>query len=148
MHIPPPVFALAAIIILYAGDMVLPSLSIHPQGQWLIGALCVVFGVAIAVVSVGKFRQHKTTITPLHPETTTALVTSGLYGYTRNPMYLGMAFCIAGIGVGLGSLLTLVVLPIFVWIITHRQILAEEQALNELFGKKYRNYMAKVRRWL
>lgn len=148
MHIPPPIFALGAILILYGGDKIVPSLSIHPQGQWLVGAICVVIGVAIAVISVGKFRQEKTTITPVHPATATALVTSGMYRYTRNPMYLGMAFCIAGIGIGLGSLLTLVVLPIFVWLITHIQISIEEVALEKRFRQAYTDYMSKVRRWI
>lgn len=148
MHIPPPVFALGAVLILYGGDKILPGLSIHPQGQWLVGAICVVLGVVIAAVSVRRFSQESTTITPAHPEKTSALVTDGIYRYTRNPMYLGMAFCIAGIGIGLGSLLTLVVLPVFVWLITHIQISIEEQALEKLFGAAYREYKSAVRRWI
>lgn len=148
MHIPPPVFALGAVLILYGGDKILPGLSIHPQGQWFVGLICVVIGVAVAVISVGIFRKEKTTITPIHPEEATALVTSGVYNYTRNPMYLGMAFCVAGIGIGLGSLLTLVVQPIFVWLITHIQISIEEVALEKRFGEAYRDYTSKVRRWI
>ncbi|MFK8034564.1 MAG: isoprenylcysteine carboxylmethyltransferase family protein [Hyphomicrobiales bacterium] len=148
MHIPPPVFALGAVLILYGGDKILPSLSIHPQGQWFVGLFCVVIGVAVAVISVGIFRKKKTTITPVHPEKASTLVTSGVYNYTRNPMYLGMAFCVAGIGIGLGSLLTLVVLPIFVWLITHIQISIEEEALEKRFGEAYKDYASKVRRWV
>lgn len=148
MHIPPPVFALGAVLVLYGGDKILPGLSIHPQGQWFVGAACVVLGVVIAAISVRRFLQEKTTITPVHPENASALVTGGIYRYTRNPMYLGMAFCIAGIGIGLGALLTLVVLPIFVWLISHIQISIEEQALEKLFGAAYRDYISKVRRWI
>lgn len=148
MHIPPPVFALGAVLILYGGDKVLPSLSIHPQGQWLVGAICVIIGLGIAAMSLRNFTQKKTTITPVHPEKTSVLVTDGVYSYSRNPMYLSMAICIAGIGVGLGSLLTLVVLPVFVWLITHIQIVTEEQALEKLFGSAYMDYTSKVRRWI
>ena len=148
MHIPPPAFALGAVLILYGTDKILPGLSIHPQGQWFVGLVCVVIGVAVAVISVGKFHQEKTTISPVEPKAATSLVTSGLYAYTRNPMYLGLAFCIAGIGIGLGSLLTLVVLPTFVWLITHIQISIEEVALEKCFGQAYRDYMKKVRRWI
>ncbi|MEP0519506.1 MAG: isoprenylcysteine carboxylmethyltransferase family protein [Hyphomicrobiales bacterium] len=148
MYIPPPVFALGAALILYGGDKILPSLSIHPQGQWLVGAICVISGLLIAAVSLRSFAQKKTTITPVHPENTSVLVTDGIYSYSRNPMYVGMAVCIAGIGVGLGSLLTLVVLPVFVWLITHIQIVNEEEALEKTFGAAYRAYSAKVRRWI
>ncbi|HEX7918484.1 MAG TPA: methyltransferase, partial [Gemmatimonadales bacterium] len=70
------------------------------------------------------------------------------YRFTRNPMYLGMTLVLAGVGLALGSPAPLIMVPLFVWFITRRFILLEEQLLLERFGATYEGYRAGVRRWL
>ena len=72
----------------------------------------------------------------------------GVYRYTRNPMYLGFLWVLFAWGIFLGSLVALMGLPIFVWIITQFQILPEEKVLAEKFGQDYQTYLSEVRRWM
>ena len=61
------------------------------------------FGLAIALAGVVAFRRAKTTVNPLTPEATTTMITLGIYRFTRNPMYLGLAFLLLGWAVFLCS---------------------------------------------
>ena len=81
-------------------------------------------------------------------ERATALVTSGSFRFTRNPMYHGMALLLFGVAVLLGSAGALLPIPVFVWIIQMRFIRGEERFLEGLFGKDYVVYKSRVRRWI
>ena len=105
-------------------------------------------GVAVAVAGVVIFRRHGTTIDPTAPGRASALVTSGIYRVTRNPMYLGMALVLLGFAIWTGNLLALALAPVFVVAITRFQIRAEEAALRRLFGGAFDAYAAAVPRWL
>lgn len=148
MRIPPPVIALIALILMVLMSRAAPGLSIDFPGQWPIGGLLMASGFAIALSALRLFRQAGTTSTPLEPEKASSLVTDGIYRYTRNPMYVGLSLLVIGVGVGLGTLALIVVLPLFLRVITVRQILPEEAAMEHLFGQDYLDYKARVRRWL
>lgn len=105
-------------------------------------------GLAIVLVGVLTFRRAKTTVNPLKPETTTAMVTSGIYRFTRNPMYLGFLFVLAGWAIYLSNLLAFALLPLFVWYMNRFQILPEERALGAKFSHAFTAYKCSVRRWL
>lgn len=92
-------------------------------------------------------RRH-TTINPLSPRKSTALVTGGVYRFTRNPMYLGMACLLTAWAVWLAALLAFAGPVLFVLYITRFQIRPEERVLTELFGLPYTDYTQRVRRWL
>jgi protein-S-isoprenylcysteine O-methyltransferase Ste14 len=79
---------------------------------------------------------------------TTALVTSGPYRLTRNPMYLGMAFLYAGLALSFGVTWSLAFLPLVLLAVDRLAILREEHYLEAKFGEEYRRYKARVRRWL
>ena len=114
-------------------------------------ALTLIFlitGFAIALAGVLAFRRAKTTVNPLTPEATTTIVTSGIYRFTRNPMYLGFLFVLAGWAIYLSNLLALVPLPLFVWYMNRFQILPEERALSTKFPQAFTEYSRSVRRWL
>ncbi|WP_210307157.1 methyltransferase family protein [Paenochrobactrum gallinarii] len=98
-----------------------------------------------------RIRRPSTTsspINPLRPETTSALVTTGIYRYSRNPMYVGFALFLLAFAVLLSSPGALLGVLGFVLYIDRFQILPEEQALNVLFGADFTNYCTQVRRWL
>jgi len=146
--IPPPVFGLIAAGLLWAADRYLPGLSVSFPGQAMVAVIVAAIGVMIETVGIAAFVRQKTTVNPLRPERANSLVISGLYRYSRNPMYLGMAFLLCGWALYLGTLSVLVIVPAFIWVLTEVQIKPEEVALEALFGEDYRAYMQRVRRWL
>ena len=106
------------------------------------------FGFLIALRAMRQFKAAETTVNPLAPESATSLVNSGVYRRSRNPMYAGLLFILAGWALWLGSLTSVVVIALFVLAITELQIKPEEKALRELFGEDYEQYCRQVRRWV
>lgn len=108
----------------------------------------VIIGVAVALAGVISFKKARTTVNPLKPGTASSLVTSGIFQYTRNPMYLGMVIAIFGFAVLLSSWLSLLGVVAFVLFIQYFQIKPEEVALTECFGEQFTQYKTRVRPWL
>lgn len=105
-------------------------------------------GMLVALAGVASFRRHKTTVNPLTPEQSSALVTTGIYRFSRNPMYLGFLLVLAAWGVFLANGLSLLGLPACVAYMNHFQIQPEERALGQRFGPAYASYSSRVGRWL
>ncbi len=146
--IPPPIIALLCGLAMWGIAEAFPQTRFaFPFQSFLAGAFVAV-GLAIDLISIGAFRKAKTTVTPLAPEKATSLVVTGLYRFTRNPMYLGLLLILSGIAIWLGSAANGVILIAFVGYITAFQIAPEEARLLELFGSDYERYRARVRRWL
>ena len=118
---------------------------LHPPVTWL-GLVPLVAGLILTSKGFGAFRRAGTPVIPFRRST--ALVTTGVYRLTRNPMYLGIALMLGGIAWLLGSVGALLPLPILVWILECGYIRAEEHFLEEIFGGTYRSYKSEVRRWL
>lgn len=145
--VPPPVWTLLAFIVMYLLARYLPMYSLAFNYQMLM-ALCVGgAGVLIDLYAVALFIRAKTTVNPLKPSAT-QLVTSGMYQYSRNPMYLGMLLILAGLWLYLGKVSGLIVLPLFVMVINRLQIIPEERRLHQIFENDYQQYCQQVRRWL
>lgn len=143
--IPPPVVGLTAMAVqrwLTAGR---PAPG--PVRKIAAAAIATSGGV-IAVQATSGFRRSKTTVDPFHPDRAAALVTSGSFSVTRNPMYVGMALAVLAHGVWRGSPLTLLPAAGFVAWIDRLQIPAEEAALRVNFGEAYDAYCRQVPRWL
>ena len=109
---------------------------------------CLIIGGTIIVFGIVAFRKAETTVTPLHPDKASSLVTMGIYQYIRNPMYFGLLLILFSIGFYLQNLASMFVLPIYIWFISKYQIIPEEEALHKLFGQDYINYQDRVRRWI
>lgn len=144
----PPV----AVVAIIAGVMALTSRLLPMQPWHFTDAKALAFalvtaGAFIAVAGVIAFRQAKTTVNPMKPEESSEVVQTGIYGFTRNPMYLGFLLALAGWGVWLGSLPALVWLIIYVLYMNRFQIIPEERILQQHFGAQYVNYRKRVRRW-
>ncbi|KTF10191.1 methyltransferase family protein [Pseudoalteromonas sp. 10-33] len=113
-----------------------------------LAASLVIIGCASCVAGVVSFKLAKTTVNPSKPEQASKLVTSGIYRISRNPMYLGFAFILAGWGVWLSSVWAMLGVVGFIGYLTLFQIMPEERALTKLFGEEFTAYKARVRRWL
>ena len=142
----PPVFFLLALLAAAALHKLAPVKQLINEPWNFAGLLFIAAGLAIVIVSAGAFARAGTPIRPF--EETTTLVTHGCYRFTRNPMYLGMLLVLLGVDVLLGSVTPFIVLPFFMLVIQYRFIVHEEAMLEQKFGDKYREFKARVRRWL
>ena len=112
----------------------------------LIGIILVIGGILVAFVTNSVLLKERTSIKPF--ENPCELVTSGLFKFSRNPIYLGMMIALFGVEIILGSLFSFIFPIIFVIIINKTIIPVEEKNLERLFGKKYLDYKKKVGRWI
>lgn len=103
-------------------------------------------GLALIAVALGLFRSSKTRPEPWQPSS--ALVVSGIYRRTRNPMYLGMALLSLGIALFFASLPATILTLIAAIVVDHTVIVREEAYLLRRFGEEYIDYRRGVRRWL
>ena len=144
--IPPPIIALVMIAIIYLSSLIVEPITFGYQT--LISILVVVIGLAWAIPSFRLFAKYKTTISPFTPSETTALVTDGMYRYSRNPMYLGLVLLTIAATIFFGTWLGVVIVVAFIFLLNFLQILPEEKALLDIFGEEYVEYQKKVRRWI
>ena len=142
----PPLYLLMTLAAMAALHRFMPITQLLTAPYTHAGWLLVAAGIGIAAVAAGAFQRAGTGIVPFDPAT--ALVTGGLYRYTRNPMYLGMVLLLVGVAVALGSLGAWLPIPVFVWIIKAWFIVGEERFLEQTFGESYVAYKRGVRRWL
>ena len=144
--IPPPILALLTIGLIYLSALIFAPLTFNYEGT--LSILSVIIGFACVIPSFKLFTQYKTTISPLTPSETTALVTEGMYRYSRNPMYLGLLLLTISSTIWFGTWFGIILNAIFIYLINLLQILPEEEALLDIFGKEYEDYKKKVRRWI
>jgi protein-S-isoprenylcysteine O-methyltransferase Ste14 len=142
----PPVYFFAALIIMVVLHHLLPLAQLIPAPVSYAGTFLVIAGFSISAWGAHSFKKADTPVKPF--EKSTALITHGLYRYTRNPMYSGMMIILLGTWILLGSLSPLLVIPVFFLIIQEGFIKHEEPFLEGIFGDEYREYKSRVRRWL
>jgi protein-S-isoprenylcysteine O-methyltransferase Ste14 len=117
-----------------------------PESIEIFGYLLVLFGITIAILVATSFRRAGTAIEPWKP--TTSIVTTGFYGWSRNPIYAG--FCLINIGIGIASNSIWIFVSFIpaAFLLYHVAIAKEEAYLAEKFGEEYLTYKNKVRRWV
>ena len=148
LKIPPPIVAVLVAAVMWGISLATPSADVSAPIRLVAAIALALAGLATAVSGAVAFRRAKTTASPLKPETTSSLVISGVYRFTRNPMYVGVALILLAWAVSLSSIWTLLGPLIFILYITRFQIIPEERTLAGIFGAAYSTYTAKVRRWL
>jgi protein-S-isoprenylcysteine O-methyltransferase Ste14 len=123
----------------------LPVPTAHALARYLAGAALAVFGFVLIGMGTRRFLVAGTNIPPTLPAT--ALVIDGIYGWTRNPLYLGTTLVYLGLAVAAGSLWAVLLMVPLLWVINAGVIAREERYLERKFGDAYREYKARVRRW-
>jgi protein-S-isoprenylcysteine O-methyltransferase Ste14 len=142
----PPVWWLLAMLLAIALHYAMPIRQLLSAPWSYSGAVLIVLGIALSAAGSGAFKRAGTPVVPF--ERSTALVTDGLYRFTRNPMYLGLVLSLVGVSILLGSVGAFLAIPVFVWILQTQFIAGEERFLEEIFGARYLDYKTRVRRWL
>ena len=145
----PPFLYLARLVLGFVLDRLLPLPLTFPEVTlicWTAGGGLILIGVAIVAAGVRNFSRAATPVPSNQP--VRALVTTGIHGWSRNPIYVGMFLLYAGIGIAARSPWVLILALPLVIILRYRVVAREETYLERRFGHAYRDYKARVRRWL
>ncbi len=149
LKIPPAVIIVVCAGLMYACAIAIPQNDVMPiEARLVLAVFALIVAAVVLAVALMTFRRHQTTMNPLNPNNTTNLVTTGIYAYSRNPMYLSMFFVLLGWGFYLGHLSTAFGIALYFVAITRLQILPEEKILERKFGSDYTEFLSSSRRWL
>lgn len=148
LKIPPVIVFLICLALIFGCYYLLPDYIFSFPYRKTLSRVFLVSGALFAVLGILAFRLKSTTVDPTRPEKASSLVTGGIYQYTRNPMYLGMALVLIGGAIRISNPICLVSVILFIWYMTEFQIKPEEKALVKNFGEEYKTYTDQVRRWL
>ena len=146
--VPPPLVALIVGTGMWLAARTFGPTSVSFPVRLGLAIALFLIGLGISFAGVRVIRRAQTTLNPTRPETASTLVTAGIYQYTRNPMYLGMATWLLAWAAWLAAPVALLGVPLFMLYMNRFQITPEEQALTSLFGGEVPAYQARVRRWL
>ncbi len=139
----PPVWLIAALVLAWWLASLTPG---RVPGARLIGTTVLLAGIAVMALAVVEFLRARTTIVPRKEPS--ALVTGGIYRFTRNPIYLGDALILAGLVLRWEAWLALPLIPAFVWVIDRRFVRQEEATLAAAFPEAFAAYATRTRRWI
>jgi len=142
----PPVWLAAALLAAWLQTALLPVGPAPGMALKGVGWGLIMCGVGLIGAAAWAFWRFKTTIIP--HQTPQRIMQSGVFARSRNPIYLGDAFILAGAILVLGAWPSVVVVPMFVWWIGAHFIAAEEARMREAFGAEFEDYVQKVRRWV
>ena len=146
IKIPPPLIVLILIISIFFSSKKIDLINIPFQLE--ISFFILSLGILVFINPVLKFIKSKTTINPIQFEETNRLVTSGIFKYSRNPMYLGMLMIIISTSIFYLNIYSILTPFLFILWINKFQIKREEVFLTKKFGKEYLSYKNKTRRWI
>jgi protein-S-isoprenylcysteine O-methyltransferase Ste14 len=142
----PPIVTLMFIVIAYFLGRFVPIPFVPPMMLRNVGLLLTFIGFLLGVGAFIEFRKVRTTLDP--HASAKQLVTSGIYRYTRNPIYLGFLLMVIGLPLNSGLIWGLVMAPLYMMTMTRLVIEREEAYLEKKFKDQYTGYRSRVRRWL
>ena len=148
LKIPPLALVAISALAMWVASRICASLAHAVPARIMVAGTLAAGGFALALAGgIAFFRAH-TTVDPTRPGSTSRLVSSGMYRYSRNPMYLGFLLVLAGWAWFLANAVSALMLPAFVAYMNRFQIAPEERILRGKFGRDYDEYLRAVRRWL
>lgn len=148
VYIPPPLFYVATFVIAISIQKNVPIADSLFEAQWMnyLGVVLLLISLFFLIRSLRQFFMTKNTVILIKPAT--SLQTDGIYGVTRNPMYVGLSFVYLGLSCLIGNWWNFLLFPILFFVIQEYVIKSEERYLTREFGQDFFNYTKKVRRWL
>lgn len=144
--IPPPIVTLICGLAIYFSKTFFNKFFSYNNNT--ISLFLLILGFTVFTLAVKAFNRQKTTVNPLEPRQASSLVSSGIFKYSRNPMYLGMLIVLLSISFKFNLAGGIIISLFFYLFITRFQIFPEEEAMNELFGDEFIEYSNKTRRWI
>ena len=145
-RIPPPIVTIICGITIYYSKSFFNQFFSYSNN--IISLFLLILGLLVFLSAVKSFRIQKTTVNPLEPKQASSLVTSGVFKFSRNPMYLGMLIILLSLSCKFNLIGGMIISLFFYIFITKFQIIPEEAAMNELFGNEFIDYSKKTRRWI
>ena len=148
LRVPPVALAALVAVLMWVVGRSVPGWRVAFPGREIVAATLALIATAIGIAGVRAFHRARTTSNPLRPGRASALVTTGVYRHTRNPMYVALAVALLAWSAWLGHPLAPLGTLAFVAWIDRFQIAPEERVLRALFGEEFERYCREVRRWL
>ncbi len=148
LKVPPLLLCIVCILLMYAMHLLFPFFVAALPLVNLVLLSCFLMAGYFGLSGTYEFKKAKTTVHPIKMEGVSTIVDSGVYRFTRNPMYLGLLLLLFGYGYWQQNLLSLLLCAGFVAYMNRFQIKPEEDFLEQQFGKAYTEYKARVRRWI
>ncbi|WP_395376347.1 methyltransferase family protein [Marinicella sp. W31] len=148
LKIPPVAVVILTMLAMKGCQRWLPITQFEFSGQKALMIVITIIAVIIIAIAMLAFNKHQTTVNPTDPEQASSLITSGIFNYSRNPIYLAFALILFAWGLRLGHGIALLWVPTFVAYMHYFQIKPEEHILLNKFGKPFAEYCQRVRRWI
>jgi protein-S-isoprenylcysteine O-methyltransferase Ste14 len=145
VRVPPPLVFLGGLAVGLALSSWAPTAYLGRAIAHMVGGVLIGIGLLLASSAVYAFFRARTNLRPDRPSS--ALVRTGPYRFTRNPMYVSMTIVYVGVAVMMQSLWSLLLLPVVVAFIRTKVITREEAYMGRRFGADYLRYKSEVRRW-
>ena len=143
--IPPPIVTLTFGLLIYFTKSVFPTFTNGLLN--ILSLLSLIIGLLILISAVSSFKKQQTTVNPIAIEKASSLVVTGIFKYSRNPMYLGMVFILIATALQFNPVGGIIFIILFVIFITKFQIIPEENIMNKLFADSFIEYKKNTRRW-
>jgi protein-S-isoprenylcysteine O-methyltransferase Ste14 len=144
--IPPPIVTLTFGLLIYFTKSLFPAFTNGLLS--ILSLLSLLIGLSILISAVSSFKKQQTTVNPIAIEKASSLVVTGIFKYSRNPMYLGMVLILLSISFKFNLIGGIALTMLFAGYITKFQIIPEEIVMNKLFGDEFEKYKNKTRRWI
>ncbi len=144
--IPPPIVTLTFGLLIYFTKSLFPAFTNGLLS--ILSLLSLLIGLSILISAVSSFKKQQTTVNPISIEKASSLVVTGIFTYSRNPMYLGMVLILLSISFKFNLIGGIALTMLFAGYITKFQIIPEEIVMNKLFGDEFEKYKNKTRRWI
>lgn len=148
LRVPPVIVLLFTALVMWLISRFVPAAALVLPARVIFAVSVAVIGASISVAGLVAFARAGTSVNPLNPQASSVLVLSGVYGLTRNPMYLGFLMILAGWAILLSNAVGFLLLPAFLIYMNRFQIAPEERALTARFGHGFEAYKSRARRWL
>ncbi|MEQ9619785.1 MAG: isoprenylcysteine carboxylmethyltransferase family protein [Deltaproteobacteria bacterium] len=142
----PPLIFIIFLAIGILINLLVPLSFIHGSARFISGIIILLVSGIIVLSAQRRMKRSGTNIDVRKPST--AVVTGGIYSYTRNPMYMSMVILLIALAFLLNNLWVLIVIPFFMAVIRKGVIMREEAYLERKFGSEYTEYKKRVRRWI